>query len=329
VLIGGGAGGVAGAFTVSDNGRLAYQTGLSVPSQLRWFDRGGKQLGVLGEPGLEGFVTLSPDGSRVAVTSFDWNSSDIDVWVYDVARASRTRFTYDAANAEFAPVWSPDGQRIVFGSTRQGVVDMYVKSTLGAGAEELLFSSDQAEQPTNWSPDGRFLAFMSSAKEVAIFGIPSSADVRVLPLFGDRTPVAFLQTRFAEAQAHFSPDGRWLAYVSTESGRAEVYVAPFPGPGGKVPISTAGGTQPRWRRDGAEVFYVAGNRLMAAAVNGQRATFEVGAARPLFEIRPRTGLGPFYDVSADGQRFLVNTMVDQGTSTPITLVVNWPALLKK
>ena len=116
--------------------------------------------------------------------------------------------------------------------------------------------------------------------------------------------------------------------MSAESGRAEVYVAPFPGPGATVPVSTGGGTLPRWRHDGSEIFYVAGNRLMAAPVSGQGATFEVGAARPLFEIRPRSGVGYFYDVSPDGQRFLVNTM-PESTSTPITLVVNWPALLKK
>jgi Tol biopolymer transport system component len=327
VLVGGGAG-VAGAFTVSDNGRLAYQTGLSIPSQLRWFDREGKQVSVLGEPGFEGFLALSPDGSRAAVVAFDvrnWGTAD--VWIYDVARGARTRFTSDAANLQLAPVWSPDGQRIVFGSTRQGVMDMYVKSALGGGSEELVLASGEAELPISWSADGRFLSFMRTRTEVAVVGIPSVADLWVMPLFGDRMPVAFLQTRFAEGHGVFSPDGRWMAYMSTESGRAEVYVAPFPGPGAKVPISTTGGTQPRWRRDGTEIFYLAGNRLMAAPVNGWGATFEVGAARQLFEVRPRSGSGPVYDVSADG-RFLVNTMVES-TSTPITLVVNWPALLKK
>jgi eukaryotic-like serine/threonine-protein kinase len=192
----------------------------------------------------------------------------------------------------------------------------------------LLYASDQAVQPISWSSDGRFLSFMKHSRESLPLGIPLSADVGVLPLFGDRTPVPFLETRFAEGYGRFSPDGRWMAYMSTESRRAEVYVAQFPGPGQKVPISIAGGTQPRWRHDGTEIFYVAGNRLMAAPVNGKGATFEVGAARQLFEIRPRTGLGPFYDVSADGQRFLVNTLPED-TSTPITLVVNWPALLKK
>jgi serine/threonine protein kinase/Tol biopolymer transport system component len=327
LLVGGGAG-VAGAFTLSENGRLAYQTGLSVPSQLRWFDRDGNQLGLLGEPGLEGFLTLSPDGSRAAVMALDVNWKNADVWVYDVARGARTRFTFDATNLEFAPVWSPDGQRIVFASTRQGVTDLYVKSVLGTGAEELVLASAEGEQPISWSPDGRFLSFMRTGAEAAVYGIPPAADVWVLPLFGDRTPFAVVHTRFAEGHGRFSPDGRWMVYMSAETGRAEVYVTPFPGPGAKVPISTAGGTQPRWRRDGTEIFYVAGNRLMAAPVNGQGATFEVGAARPLFEIRPRSGFGAVYDVSPDGQRFLVNTMAES-TSTPITLVVNWPALLKR
>jgi Tol biopolymer transport system component len=328
VLVGGGAG-VAGAFTVSENGRLAYQTGLSVPSELRWFDRDGKPLGVLGEPGLEGFLALSPDGSRAAVGAVDLKNWDqADLWVYDVARGTRTRFTSDPASFEYAPVWSPDGQRIVFGSSRQGNGDLYVKSALGTGAEELVLASEQAAFPISWSPDGRFLSFMRTPEPAIFAGIPRTADVWVMPLFGDRTPVPFRPTRFAEGHGRFSPDGRWMAYMSAESGRAEVYVAPFPGPGATVPVSTAGGTQPRWRHDGSEIFYVAGNRLMAAPVSGQGATFEVGAARPLFEVRPRSGFGYFYDVSPDGQRFLVNTMIEN-TSAPITLVVNWPALLKK
>jgi dipeptidyl aminopeptidase/acylaminoacyl peptidase len=151
----------------------------------------------------------------------------------------------------------------------------------------------------------------------------------VFPLSGDRKPLPFQQTPFSETQARFSPDGRWIAFVSNESRRLEVYVAPFPGPGGKVQISTAGGNEPRWRRDGKEIFYLAaGTRLMAAAVNGQRAGFEVGEVRQLFTIRLQRGAGAAYDVSADGQKFLVNALIDV-PEVPVTLVVNWMAGLKK
>ena len=156
-------------------------------------------------------------------------------------------------------------------------------------------------------------------------------DLWVMPLFGDRKPLPFLQTPFNENPGQFSPDGRWMAYASSESGRYEVYVTPFPGPGGKWQVSTAGGDWPRWRRDGKEIFYLApgGTRLMAAAVNGGASAFEVGAVRELFNTR---GVAPnawTYDISPDGQRFLVNTFAEEAASTPITLVVNWPALLKK
>src|SRR4029453_67198 len=212
--------GCAGAFPVSDKGGLAYQTGLSIPSQLRWFDRDGKPLGVLGEPGLEGYLALSSDGSRAAVTAFDFNLTSADIWVYDVARGARTRFTSDASNWELSPAWSPDGQRIAFGrASVNGDTHIYVKSVAGAGTEELLYAGDQAEQPISWSPDGRFLSFMKPPPGTGGFGIPASADVSVLPLFGDRTAREFLQTRFAEGHGRFSPDGRWMAFTSTESGR--------------------------------------------------------------------------------------------------------------
>jgi Tol biopolymer transport system component len=151
----------------------------------------------------------------------------------------------------------------------------------------------------------------------------------VLPLTGERKPIPFLKTPFNEFGAKFSPDGRWVAYRSNESGRAEIYVAPYPGPGGKRQISTAGGTAPRWRGDGAEIFYLApGNKLMVAAVNGKGSSFEVGAVRPLFDTRIGAGNYP-YDVTADGQRFLINTTTEQTAEAPITVVVNWMAGLKK
>jgi len=176
----------------------------------------------------------------------------------------------------------------------------------------------------SWSPDGRFIlyaTFLSSPQ--------TGADLFVLPLFGDRKAHPFLQTPFNEIEGQFSPDGRWVAYTSNESGRYEVYVAPFPGPGGKWQVSTGGGTFPRWRRDGTEIFYLAPDKkLMMAAVNGKSGSFEVGAVKPLFQTHA-TGSRYEYDVTADGQRFLINTAPEQTASAPVTVVLNWTAGLKK
>jgi Tol biopolymer transport system component len=328
-LLVGGPTGASGAFTVSENGMLAYQTGSSVPSQLTWFDRAGKRLGVLGDPGFIGELSLSFDGLRAAVSELDFQSENADIWLYDVARGVRTRYT-SAGGVENSAVWSPDGQRVAFSANPKAPFDfdLYVKPANGTGAEELLVASPPAIAPQSWSPDGRFIVYGN--QNPTFMNEPAAGtDLWVLPLSGDRKPFPFLQTPFFESQARFSPDGRWVAFVSNESRRSEVYVTPFPGPGAKWPISTAGGQQPRWRRDGREIFYVAGgSRLMAATINAQGASVKVGAAEPLFTIRPRAGLGAVYDVAPDGQRFLVNALVDV-PEAPVTLVVNWMAGLKK
>jgi Tol biopolymer transport system component len=242
--------------------------------------------------------------------------------VYEVARARRTRFTFDPAE-ERVSVWSPDGSRIAFSSNRKGYFDIYQKASSGAGSDELLLESDFDKQPTSWSSDGRFLLYWTNDPK-------TKADIWVLPLSGDRKPFPFLNTEFNEGNGQFSPDGRWIAYFSAESDRVELYVAPFPGPGGKRQISISGATPPaRWRGDGKEIYYLApDNKLMAAEVNGQGAMLEVGAVRALFEIRIG-GPGYVYDATADGQRFLVNTAVEQKESAPITLVINWTADLKR
>ncbi|PYU18189.1 MAG: hypothetical protein DMG32_26500 [Acidobacteria bacterium] len=189
----------------------------------------------------------------------------------------------------------------------------------------MLLEDNVNKYPASWSPDGRFILYVST-------GTTTGNDLFVLPLSGDRKPVPFLQTRFNEASGQFSPDGRWVAYQSDESGKYEVYVAPFPGPGGKWQISTGGGIQPRWGRDGTEILYLAlDNKLMVAAAKGKGGAFEVGAAKPLFGTHAMTGLGYSYDVSADGQKFLISSAPQQAGAAPatITVVVNWTAGLKK
>jgi eukaryotic-like serine/threonine-protein kinase len=259
----------------------------------------------------------------VAVSVFDPARRARDIWLFDIARGLRTRFTFDPAD-EPTSVWSPDGSRVVFNARRKGSLDLYQKASSGAGDDEELLADNLEKVPLDWSSDGRFILFAVGASQ--------TSDLWVLPLSGDRKPFPFLQTPFDENPGRFSADGRWITYASNESGRYEVYVTPFPGPGAKWQVSTAGGDFPRWRRDSKEIFYLANApdyKLMAAAVNGGGSTFEVGAVRPLFDARAVANQRWMYDISPDGQRFLVNTLAEEAASAPITLVVNWPALLKK
>jgi len=318
--------GAAGAFTVSETGVLAYQTGSSVVrSQLVWFDRGGKQIGQLGDQADYADVELSPDGQRVAVSVLDPAQGTRDLWLYDVKRELRTRFTFDSAN-EFEAIWSPDGTRLAFARSKASV-DLYQKPSSGSGSEDALLEGGLGKFPSDWSRDGQFILYVAGGAAIA------RSDLLVLPLFGDKKPFPFLESSFIETRGRFSPDGRWIAYASDESGQLEIYVARFPEPGERRRVSTAGGLWPRWRRDGQAIVYLASNNTLAAAtVNGEGANFEVGAVRTLFAVHPRpmVSLGDYpYDVSADGQRFLINTLVDETASAAITLVVNWTAGLKK
>jgi Tol biopolymer transport system component len=320
----------SGAFSLSDTGVLAYETGDSggFRTQLTWVDRNGKEVGTLGDRDDYRQVRLSPDGLRAAVTIPDPATMTTDIWILDVERNVRTRFTSDPAD-DFGAAWSPDATRLAF-TRLTTLTDIYHKTSSGAGVEEVLLPAGTFNSsPNAWSSDGRFFSYTAT-------NTTTGSDLWILPLSGDRKPFPLAQTNFIESDGQFSADGRWVAYTSDESGRQEVYVIPFPGPGGKWPISTAGGSIPRWRRDGAELFYASSDdKLMVATVRGRGAAFEVDTVRSLFELRsPRIGTarGPVvpYDATADGQRFLVNRMVEQTpAASSITLVVNWPALLKK
>ena len=311
-----------GAFNVSETGVLVYRADPSPGSDLVWFDRTGRELGRLGDRAKYLDVVLSPDGTQASVSVMESGTATRDVWVYDVARGLRNRLTFDPED-DLDAKWSPEGTRVAYASRRKGHLDLYVKMASGAESEHLLWADDLDKYPQSWSPDDRFLLY-------ATVGGPTGQDLWVLPLFGDaQKPFPFLQTQSNKGTGQFSPDGHWIAYRSNETGRFEIYVAPFPGPGGKWQVSTTGGTGPRWRRDGKELFYVGpGNTLMAAAVAVEGARVEVGAVRRLFQVRPVTPRY-FYDTSPNGQRFLVNTTEELDASVPITLVVNWHALLKK
>ena len=308
-------------FSVSDQGTLAYQTasGSSGLSELTWVDRSGKKLDVLGDPADYFEPRISPDGRRVAIAIEDPG----DIWIYDLARRVRTRLTFSGSD-DFAPTWSPDSTRVAFSSQRTGSGDIYAKTASGTGADELLSTSKIFKVPNSWSPDGRYIAY------IVFQGAPGSkADIWLLSL-ADRKTSPILQSPFDEVQAVFSPDGRWLAYASNESGRFEIYIQPFPGPGGKWQISTSGGTQPRWARGGKELFFIApGGKIMSVEI--QTSTIvEAGTPQVLFSASLKNAPGPPYDVSSDGQRILLNRPIEEASSSPpITLVQNWTALLKR
>ena len=311
------------SFSASANGVLVYAGGLTASSRLEWYDRQGRALGAATDVGDYGNFRLSPDGRHVAASRSDEQTISGDLWLLEFSRGVPARFTFDSAN-DTAPIWSPDGNRIVFRSDRAGGNFLFEKPTAGSEPERPLGTFD-APFPTDWSPDGKFVLYHFPAAG-------GSYDVNVFALAKGAKPEPFASSPFTEIDGRFSADGRWIAYSSDESGRMEVYVQPFPRSGSKWQVSTGGGSEPHWRRDGKELFYLAPDRkIMAVAVRGE-STFESEAPRALFQTRvsfPGSIYRMNYDVTGDGARFLVNTLVEGPGSSPINVVVNWPAGLKK
>jgi len=309
-----------GIFSVSPTGVLVYQTGSTqVSSDLVIFNRAGRPLDTVAAKERYFKSRFSPDEKKIALHIFDSTTRNADIWVYDLARPISTRLTIDSAS-DFGPIWSPDGSRIVFGSRREKeVMGLYAKNAFGVGADTLLLESKFFKLAGDWSRDGRYLLYTTGDSS-------GQFDLWVLPLFGERKPFPFTRTSFREDEnATFSPDGRWIAYSSDETRKEEVYVAPFPGPGGKWQVSISEGEQPHWRRDGKELFYTdKKGGIMAAEVDGSGTDFKIGTVKPLFQSR-----GGLHDVSADGQRFLINTVKASASDAPITLVMNWTKALKK
>ncbi|MBA2525783.1 MAG: serine/threonine-protein kinase [Pyrinomonadaceae bacterium] len=310
-------------FAVSENGVLAFRNGGGQTNLPLWFDRGGKQIGSLGEAGTYFTLWLSPDERRAAADRMDKQTGTTDIWLFDVLSGIPSRFTTDPAS-DSNPLWSPDGSRIVFTSGREGVSNLYQKIASGLGNEEVLLKSSETKEPDDWSSDGQFIVYQTSNPK-------TKWDLWVLPMSGERQPFPFLQTEFNEQQAQFSPDGKWIAYTSDESGAPEVYLQTFPASAGKWRISTGGGGQPKWRRDGRELFYIAADRKLMAVDVKLGATFEAGVPKALFGTRVLTLTDNFrnhYAVTADGQRFLINSNVEETSIAPISVVVNWTADLK-
>jgi len=298
-------------FSVSRDGTLVYRTGES-GDKFIWVDRSGKEGETVGDPGDYHNPAFAPGGDRLAFDLGDPRSGKPDIWVRDLKRGVSSRFTFGVGNA-FCPLWSPDGRRMAYTVGD----DLFEKGVEGQGEEKPLLKSDELKFACDWSRDGRYIAFCSQGKE-------TGWDIWVLPTFGDLKPVPFLKTQFLELMPVFSPDGRFLAYQSNESGRQEVYVQSFPGPGGKWQISTAGGTEPHWRADGRELYYRApGQKVMAVDVqtgNGVTA----GTPQLLFQGRFDMSLARSrFLPTADGRRFLTVAPLGREAMTPTTVVLNW------
>jgi eukaryotic-like serine/threonine-protein kinase len=318
-------------FSASANGTLVYQTGPGATfSQLAWFDREGKKLSTLGTPGRYANPRLSPDGKRVALDIDDPQSSNTDIWVFEPNRHVPSRFTFDPGQDE-APLWSHDGRSILWLSDRGGKNSFYVKASDESGIEKTLSAAmgvdlSFASAPCDWSSDGRFLLFTDLQEGTVLH-------LWVMPMTGDRKPYRFLPGDAADVEGQFSPDGHWVAYSSNESGRWQVYVASFPSSESKYQISTDGGQQPRWRGDGKELFFLSRDRKLMVVSVKTGSTFGLSAPAALFETRahePLTAEEFFtYDVTADGQRFLINTIPEQNNPPPADVILNWTSSLNR
>jgi serine/threonine protein kinase/WD40 repeat protein len=310
-------------FSASENGLLAYLEGANSASrELIWLDRNGKKVGEV--PGPDTYVSprISPNGKKLLYTLI---SPYYEVWSYDMATNVKTRLTFGSTSgrASLTAVWYPDGQRIAFTSLGSGKFGFYQRAADGSGTEDLLLEEDSYVKYVNdWSPDGKFLVFQDAPR--------GTNEVWVLPLGGERKPFPIPQAQSPAFAATFSPNGKWLAYCSSESGEQKIYVVSFPGPGGKWQVSAGGGCYPRWRHDGKELFYLSrDNKIVAAEVRGDASSFSVGAVNALFETRVyRSAFGSGFDVAADGQRFIVDYEPGQ-PNVAITLVENWDSELAK
>jgi hypothetical protein len=313
-----------GYFSVSPAGVLAYESVPAVSTnQMTWFNRTGQKLGAVGQPDVYATPVLSPDGSKLAVGVGALGKHNI--WVYDLKRGTGSRLTIDTAD-DLNPVWSPDRSRVLFSSNRAGQYDIYQQAADGLGSTEpVLQSKNQVKYLNDLTTDGRYAIFDNG-------GASNDTALWALPLFGDHKPFPFVGGGLRAFSAQFSPNGRYLAYSSTETGRNEIYVQTFPQQTGKWQISASGGTEPMWRRDGKELYFLAPDqKLMAVDVNTNTGTFQAGIPKELFQAQviPPWYWRNIYVPSADGQRFLMLTPAIDAKPSPITVVVNWTAMLKK
>jgi Tol biopolymer transport system component len=309
-------------FSASPSAVLVQRGTDVVLSRLVWYDRKGNEVGTIAKPADYTNVDLSPAGKMLALDKTDEESRNTDVWTYDLEHSTFKRLTFDPA-IDAAPVFSPDGQRVLFGSSRQHAFKLFVKNADGAEEEKLvpIDPPDNADlYPCDWSRDGKYVLF----KRTTDLWLAELPDWKTRQL---------VQVRGIARDGQFSPDGKWVAYASNESGKYEVYVTSFPGGRGRWQVSSAGGMQPRWRGDSKELYYLAADgKLMAVPVSGG-ANFDAGSPVALFAANARAGVATSeiaqYAVTGDGQRFLVNTTLKDQKTQPVTVILNWPAQLEK
>ncbi len=309
-----------GVFSASQNGILAYQTGVGLAgARMHIVDRQGKVQKVLGDVIEHFWPRISPDGRRIILGIFEPKSRTQNLWMYDLSRESRTRFT-SGLSGDINPVWSPSGDKIAYAATNAGLFSIHVRTVKGGGDDVVLLRSDDPIVPTDWSPDGSALCLQQ-------IGEGGQADVSILTLSGEQKNWPFVNTVYHEGMGRFSPDGKWIAYHSNETGQSEIYLRPFPGPGTALKISTSGGSNPAWRRDGRELYFVSGdNKTMAAEIREARSSLQVGTIQELFSRTPiMSDCEPF----SDGKSFIVNRLIEPKETDPVTIVVNWTERLNK
>ena len=281
---------------------LAQSPRPAVLSRLIWFDRGGQRLGAVGPVADHGNLEISPDGSRVAVAVTDAALATRDIWIYNLGSGERTQFTSDPADENWL-IWSPDGARVLLNSFSRDRLSLLEAPSSGVPPRTPLLEGNEGKWPVSWSPDGRFVLYVTNDDR-------TSNDIWVLQRDGSSAPYPYLHTAASENWAAFSPDGKWVAFSVAESGQPEVFVAPFPAPIRRWRVSADGGSQARWRRDGKEIFYVAPNRtLMSVTVDASDTGVVATDYNALFELQHPYGAYHAFDVTPDGQRFLVNTLV--------------------
>jgi dipeptidyl aminopeptidase/acylaminoacyl peptidase len=310
------------SFGVSDNGALVYVTGSrETRGQLFWYDLTGRQIGPLGEPAEFEDLAVSPDGRRLAATISDPATGVPDIWILDLARGNRTRFTF-GPGPNIRPTWSPDGSRIAYTRIEKSLAStVVIKASNGVGGEEVVTRAEGQWFPTSWSPDGRYVGL-----RVRRPNAKTKLDIWLVPLFGDRKPVPLIETPFSEEGLSFSPDGRWISYVSDESGRDEVYAAPFPGPGGKWQVSMGGVIAGGWCPSRSEILYLTNDQqATSVAVRADASGFDMSPPKTHFRI-PRSLIGA---ITPECDRLLIAVLPQGGQISSISLVSNWPALLKK
>lgn len=313
-----------GAFSFSQNGVLVYQSGQSVEgAALNWYDENGNMLKTLAT-GRYIDTHISPDGKQLAVEFTAPETQNRDIWIYDLEREFKSRFTF-SPGIDRMPRWSPDGKQIAFSSNRNGTFDIFIKESGGASEEELIFEHESDLYISDWSRDGKFILINALEQATNLWSI------WVLPIDESLEAYQFLASEFSEFTARFSPDNRWVVYVSDISGRTEIYMRPFSGPGAVRQISTSGGADPVWSPDGSEIYFVdLANNLKAARIRTIDDRVEVVSVRDLFSTnKVNLFSNALYDITPDGQRFIIVSTGGQAESLPLTFVVNWDGEVKK